>query len=442
MKRVLILMMVAAITVSAAAQTLSKKEQDLLKYANKLETSLQNPKKAGTYEPWLKLSQAYYDIYDYPNSDVYPNAQRYEVQLLAKGKQCTTEERTVGDVTFTVDSYADKDIYYDANGVVQFWLVKKPLMEDALAKCSEALLKAHKLDEYAYKNKKYPETAEKIHTAYHNTGLAYYQAGDKQKAEEYFEKAYHSTENPILNRTDTIAIYYTALMARDNGKIDKAIELFKKDLDAGYASKGEIYAALADLYREKGQMEDFKETLEKGFSAYPENQQILVGLINYNLDTNGDSSKLFELIHQAQANEPNNASLYYVEGDINKKLGNKEAALELFQKSYDIDNNYLFGIVNKGIIYYDEALEYQDKANAELDDTKYMALIEEVNNSLKKAIEPFEQSYELAKGDAELQLAIAEYLKNIYFRFRTQSDEYMAAYEKYDAIYKQATATE
>ena len=131
-----------------------------------------------------------------------------------------------------------------------------------------------------------------------------------------------------------------------------------------------------------------------------------------------------------------------MEGDINKKLGNKEAALELFQKSYDIDNTYLFGIVNKGIIYYDEALEYQDKANAELDDTKYQALIEEVNNSLKKAIEPFEQSYELAKGDPELQVAIAEYLKNIFFRFRTQSDEYMAAYEKYDAIYKQATASE
>ena len=442
MKRVFILMMVAAITVSAAAQTLSKKEQDLLKYANKLETSLQNPKKAGTYEPWLKLSQAYYDIYDYPNSDVYPNAQRYEVQLLSKAKQCTTEERTVGDMTYTVDCYADKDIYYDANGVVQFWLVKKPLMEDALAKSLDALLKAHKLDEYAYKNKKYPETAEKIHTAYHNTGLSYYQAGNKEKAEEFFEKAYHSTENPILNRVDTIAIYYTALMARDNGKIDKAIELFKKDLDAGYAAKGEIYAALADLYREKGEMENFKETLEKGFSAFPENQQILVGLINYNLDTNGDSSKLFELIHQAQANEPNNASLYYVEGDINKKLGNKEAALELFQKSYDIDNTYLFGIVNKGIIYYDEALEYQDKANAELDDTKYQALIEEVNNSLKKAIEPFEQSYELAKGDPELQVAIAEYLKNIFFRFRTQSDEYMAAYEKYDAIYKQATASE
>lgn len=432
-------MMAAAITVSAAAQTLSKKEQDLLKYAEKLENSLQNPKKAGTWEPWFKLSQAYYDIYAYPTADVYQNAQQFEVRLLTKGKQFTTEERVCRGETYTVDCYADKDLYYDANGVLQFWLVKKPLMEDALARSLDALQKAYKLDEYAYKNKKYPETAEKIHTAYHNTGLFYYMAGDQATAEEFFEKAYHSTENPILNRVDTIGVYYTALMARDNGKIDKAIELFKKDLDAGYSAKGEVYAALADLYREKGEMENFKETLEKGFSAFPENQQILVGLINYNLDTNGDSSKLFELIHQAQANEPNNASLYYVEGDINKKLGNKEAALELFQKSYDIDNTYLFGIVNKGIIYYDEALEYQEKANAELDDAKYEALLGEVNNSLRKAIEPFEQSYELAAGDRELQVAIAEYLKNIYFRFRMESDEYMAAYEKYNTIYKEST---
>ena len=441
MKRLVILMLVAAMAISASAQELSKKAADLFKYATKLEKSLDNPKKAGTYEPWLKLSQAYYDIYDYPNSDVYPNAQRYEVQLLTKGKQFTTEERTCNGQTYTVDVYDDKDLYYDANGVLQFWLVKKPLMEDALAKSSEALLKAYSLDEYAYKNKKYPETAEKIHTAYHNTGLFYYMADDKIKAEEYFEKAYHSTENPILNRVDTIGVYYAALMARDNGHFDKAMELLQKDLDAGYAAKGEVYAIMAEIYRSRGDMENYRDILEKGFAAYPENQQVLVGLINYNLDTGGDSSKLFDLIHQAQANEPGNASLYYVEGDINKKLGNKEAAIELFDKSYEIDSTYIFGIVNKGIMYYEEALEYQDKANA-LDFNavkEYDAMIEEVNNSLKKAIDPFKKSFELAEGDLELQVAIAEYLKNIYFRFRNDSDEYMQEYEKYNKFYHDAT---
>lgn len=441
MKRLVIIMLAVAMTLTASAQNLSKKANDLLKYATKLEKSLQNPKKAGTAEPWYKLASTYYDIYDLPNADVYPNAQQFEVRMLTKGKTFATEERKVGDQTFTVDCYEDKDVYYDANGVLQFWIVKQPVMEDALAKCTETLLKAYKLDEYSTgKNRKrYLELSEKVHTAYHNTGLYYYMAGDKVKAEEYFEKAYNSTENEILNRVDTIAVYYAGLMARDNGNTDKAISLFQKDLDAGYFAKGEVYAAIADLYRAKGDMEKYKDYLEKGFAAFPENQQILVGLINYNLDTGGDSGRLFELIHQAQENEPGNASLYYVEGDINKKLGNKEAALELFQKSYDIDNSYIFGIVNKGIMFYEEALEYQDKANAELDDTKYNALIEEVNNSLKKAIEPFEKSYELAKNDPELQVAIAEYLKNIYFRFRTQSDEYMAQYEKYNEIYHSAT---
>ncbi|MBP5505652.1 MAG: tetratricopeptide repeat protein [Bacteroidales bacterium] len=439
MKRIAILLLVAVMAMPLAAQTLSKKEADLLKYAAKLEKSLENPKKAGTSEPWFKLSQAYFDIYSSPSADVYPNAQQFEVRLLTKGKQFTTEERVVGDKTFYVDVYDNKDLYYDANGVLQFWLVKKPLQDDALEKSLEALKKSYKLDEYNYKTKKYIELAEKIHTEYHNTGLFYYMAGDKVKAEEFFEKAYNSTENDILNRTDTIGVYYAGLMARDNGKADKALELFKKDLAAGYAANGEINAAMAEIYREKGEMENYKDILEKGFAAFPQNQQILVGLINYNLDTNGDSSRLFELIHQAQENEPNNASLWYVEGDINKKLGNKEAALELFQKSYDIDNKYIFGIVNKGIMYYEEALEYQDKANLEMDDAKYEALLGEVNNSLKKAIEPFEKSYELAAGDPELQVAIAEYLKSIYFRFRNDSDEYMAQYEKYNSIFKQAT---
>ncbi len=442
MKRTLILLIAAAMTLPMAAQTLSKKEADLLKYADKLEKSLENPKKSGTAEPWYKLSQAYYDIYNYPNADVYPGAQQFEIRLLTKGKTYTSEERTAAGVTYNVDCYSDKDVYYDQNGVLQFWIVKKPLKDDALDKSLETLLRAFKLDNYSSKTKKYVEAAEKIHTAYHNTGLYYYMADDKANAEKYFENAYKSTENDILNRVDTVAVYYTALMARDNGSADKALGLLQKDLDAGYAADGEVYAIMADLYRAKGDMESYKTSLENGFAAFPQNQQILVGLINYNLtEGGGDTGKLFELIHTAQANEPGNASLYYVEGDINKKLGNKDAALELFNKSYEIDNSYIFGIVNIGIMYYDEALEYQDKANAEMDDTKYQALIEEVNNSLKKAIEPFEKSYSLAEGDPELQVAIAEYLKNIYFRFRTQSDEYQAAYDKYDQIFKQATGT-
>lgn len=445
MKRIFLFLLVAAMSFSASAQKMTpseKKVASLMKYFQKCEKVTQDPKKGSTAEPWFKLAEAYYDIYSQPAAGLFQNAQQLETRLILKDEPYTTEERVCRDTPYSVDCYADKDLYYDQNGILQFWLVKKPIMENALEKCQDALLKAYSLDEFSSKTTKYAQLAEKIHGDYHNTGLYYYMADNTAKAEEFFESAAASTENAILNRVDTIATYYAGLMSRANGDADRALELFKKCLAAGYASDGEAYANIAEIYSEKEDMDNYRDYLEQGFASYPQNQQILIGLINYYIKSNQEPSKLFELLHQAQANEPENASLYYVEGDIYKKLGDRENAAKYFQKSYEIDNTYIFGIVNKAILYYEEALDFQDKANAELDDDKYNAYIEEVNNSLKKAIEPFETSFELAKSDPQIQGAVAEYLKNIYFRFRTQSDEYMAAYEKYNGIFKSLTGQE
>jgi len=50
---------------------------------------------------------------------------------------------------------------------------------------------------------------------------------------------------------------------------------------------------------------------------------------------------------------------------------------------------------------------------------------------LNKAIAPFEKSFELVQ-DEEIRPVVIEYLKNIYFRLRTESPEYEAAYNKYN----------
>ena len=58
--------------------------------------------------------------------------------------------------------------------------------------------------------------------------------------------------------------------------------------------------------------------------------------------------------------------------------------------------------------------------------------MEEYDKTLKAAIEPFEQAYNITK-DPEIQTSIAEYIKNACFRFRSDPD-YLAKYEKYNAI--------
>ena len=141
------------------------------------------------------------------------------------------------------------------------------------------------------------------------------------------------------------------------------------------------------------------------------------------------------LLDKAKENEPDNASLYYVEGDIYNKLGDKEKAVEAYRKSTEINPEYEFGYIGIGILYYNEAIEIQDLAAREMDDAKYMALVEEFETALKNAIEPFESAFAVTK-DKEIKVNIAEYLKNIYYRFRDENPQYMEAYNKYDTIVK------
>ena len=56
---------------------------------------------------------------------------------------------------------------------------------------------------------------------------------------------------------------------------------------------------------------------------------------------------------------------------------------------------------------------------------------------LENALEPFEKAYEMSK-DESLKVNIAEYLKNIYYRFYSKGEQYEAGYNKYNAIVKGA----
>ena len=86
-------------------------------------------------------------------------------------------------------------------------------------------------------------------------------------------------------------------------------------------------------------------------------------------------------------------------------------------------------------MYYDDAVELQNKANEELDDAKYMVLVEQFDATLKSAIEPFEQAFKIAQ-DPEIKSIVAEYLKNIYFRYRDDDPKYLEMYKMYDAFSK------
>ena len=85
-------------------------------------------------------------------------------------------------------------------------------------------------------------------------------------------------------------------------------------------------------------------------------------------------------------------------------------------------------------MYYDKAVEIQTKASDEMDDKKYEEMVKQLEGYLEAAIIPFEKCYEVST-DKEIKAVVAEYLKNIFFRFREKGDSFKAGYEKYNAIY-------
>lgn len=122
-----------------------------------------------------------------------------------------------------------------------------------------------------------------------------------------------------------------------------------------------------------------------------------------------------------------------MEGNIYTELGEYDKAVASYEECAKVNPDYEFGYVGEGVMFYNRALELQEKAQAELDDTKYAELSKEFETSLRNCIEPFEKAYAISK-DNGTKVGIAEYLKNACYRFRDEDPKYQAAYDKYSAV--------
>ena len=439
MKRILIALAVLLSVQVADAQT--KTPEAAKKAVESAEVAAANPKKAAKLATWTKLASAYMDAYSAPAGAAWLGASKQELQILmGNQKPVSTENVVVAGDQLVKEVYADKEFYYNVNGQLAIINVTKPVVEDVLAKAAEAYKKAGELDVKGSKSKEIMEGLANVASKYIDDGMNCYQFGDLAKASQLFEKAANVSAIAPLSKVDTTALYNAAYTAWAGKDYERAKNFFEKCLDANYYYEGgEVFAKLGDVYTNLGDAKKGAEILEKGFVKFPQSQSILIGLINYYMTSGEDTDRLFTLIDEAKKNEPDNASLYYVEGNIYKELKNVEKAVESYYKCAEINPEYEFGYIGAGILYYELAIELQEKASNEYDDKKYNELVGQLEQALKNALDPFEKAYAVSKDD-QLKVSVAEYLKNIYYRFYSNGPEYEAGYKKYDEVVKSGVA--
>lgn len=435
MKRILLALTVLLSVQLADAQV--KAPEAAKKAVDAAEAASKDAKKATKVATWLKLATAYMDAYNAPKGSAWLGASKQELQLvMGNDKPVSSENVVLAGDPLVKEVYAEKELYFNQNGQLILIIVTKPVYADALDKAFEAYKKAYEVDVKKSKVKDITNGLNLLTQNYLDDGMNCYMFEDYAAASKLFGKAAEVSSAQPLNKVDTVALYnagFTAWMVKD---YPRAEEFFNKCLDINYYYEGgEVFAKLSDIYNNTDRKDKAREVLELGFTKFPQSQSILIGLINYYLESKQSPDRLFELIAEAKKNEPDNASLYYVEGNIYNELGQKDKAVEAYYKCAEINPEYEYGFIGAGILYYNQAIEIQDKAAAELDNAKYEALVEEFEKALLNALEPFEEAFAISKDDS-IRVNIAEYLKNIYYRFSTKGAEYEAGYNKYNEIVK------
>ena len=436
MKKILAILAVAA-SLAAAAQAQNKETAAAKAAVEKAQAAVENAKQNTKTATWLKYAESLVKAYDAPAGNTWVGMTAQDFMLVAAGERPLGESQVeLEGMPMTKREYANKNLYFDQAGTLRVIEITKPIVEDALDKAVEAYAKAAELDAKGQKTKAITDALENISDKFIEDAFNAYKLGDFKKSSVLFEKAVKAAGTAPLSQVDTNSIYNAGLTAWHSFDFERAKGFFEQCLSYEYyGTSGETYAKLADIADRLGDKAASKKYLTEGSQKFPESQSLLIGLINYYINSGEDTNALFDLFSEAQKNEPENASLFYVEGNARKKLGQNEEALAAYDKAIAVNPNYEWGYVGKGILLYDMAAEVADKASTEMNDAKYMALMGEFENNLKGCIAPFEQAFEMI-SDPDIKTSIAEYLKNACFRFRSESAEFQEKYDKYSSYGK------
>ncbi len=457
--------------------------ESLKKDLEKSNKEIQNEKKNLKSKTWKSRAQLLYDISIFTTSGLYaglpteqPSKTSYMYLTLLWGEPLS--KNTEGE--FEVWKYPHKKVYVK-DGIVQKWEETEYITEDAIAKSADALLKAVELDDKGKGKLKSKTTTKKLTQSIKNTiidiAIGFY--GDKKydKAYEYMSKGADLCKLPKFE-TDTFysadkVEYFLGIIAFNGKKYDNSEKHFLECVKSGY-DPGISYHYLAETYKEQGSDQKFLNTIKKGFEKNPNEEQLVIDLINYYINKN-QFDKVIEYLDFAIEKNPENASFYSVKGQIYSKKeemlyenywkemenvleykkeafrnrfdeSKKAAALnkqkaaqkkadelyaevdklfqkadKLFAKALEIDSKLMNAAFNRGRLYYKRGESKSAESDLVFkiykDGAKADAIKSTKKADFQKAVEYFEIAYNLDPKDRDTVVM----LKGIYYQLRNKA---------------------
>ncbi len=185
-------------------------------------------------------------------------------------------------------------------------------------------------------------------------------------------------------------------------------------------------------YEQLNDSVNIEKSLKEGFETYPEVTDMINTLINYYIQAQKNEEALVYL-NDAIKRDPTNAQYFFARGCL-KERSDSKAAIADYQKAIEISPENFGATYNLGVVYYNEALQKKTAASGERDNVKYNAMINESNETFKKAVPYFIKAAEIAPDKAQKREVLSN-LQRTYYTIQeyTKSQEVKSQIDELDA---------
>ena len=267
-----------------------------------------------------------------------------------------------------------------------------------------------------------------------NGGSYYYDKKDYPKSYQYFDIFTQYNNQPLFAEEnipqDSLylqIVFYKGVTASLMEDHQKAVDTYESLKGKNY-QENDIYKYLSTEYLNMKDSANFEKTLEEGAKKFPSEPFYIQTLINIYLN-NAQYDKALVYLDGAISQEPENAQFYDIKGRLLENQKDLDKALEFYKIAVEKDPFFADAYANIGRIYYNYAVEEQDKTSLIKDNRAYnKALEEQVRPKFMEALPFYEKAHELKPDEREYMLA----LRGIYYNLR-MGDKYEAMEAKINA---------
>ncbi|HDR89599.1 MAG TPA: tetratricopeptide repeat protein [Bacteroidetes bacterium] len=284
---------------------------------------------------------------------------------------------------------------------------------DPLEIAYKSYQKAKELDEKGRVEKQIDLFYQSLLNDFLNQGIEAFNASDFDQAYKSFNYARKVGEEPIFQGGVDTSIIYNAGLAAYNGEMyEKAIECFEEVGEMGY-EQGTPYILIKNAYIALNDSASALEALQTGFEMFPENEGLLIELINYYLMSGADDEAL-EYIDMAIERDAENSSYWHARGVLYDKKGSMDRAIESYKKAIELDDTNFNSYYNLGALYFNQGVNMANKALEIKDPDEYSAAVAKADEKFRESLPWLEKAHELNPDD----VSTMETLKMLYYRLK------------------------